>query len=178
MNREKIINLYGKRAVIDNNIIGDLCELGCLGWLNQLFSEVMIPESILNDEAQRYKRELDKIAFTSTTIQNAETYEFLEDILDKHGGLSDYDAELVAIAYEKYVLCTSNEKRIMTTCNENGIEYTGTLGILCLAYEKNLITLDGLDDYINRLNDECSCFLSNRIISSVKNTYGLCTVAL
>lgn len=175
MNRTKIINLYGKRAVIDNNIICDLCELGCLELLNRVFSDVMIPESIYNDEVIEYKADLKRIRFTKVSIQAAETYEFLSKIMQSHGGLTDYDAELVAIARERYVLCTSNEKRIKTTCEENNIEHTGSLGILCLAYEKGLISKGDLMVFIDRLQNECTCFLSDRIVNSVKQVYELCS---
>lgn len=175
MDRVKIRGLYGQIAVVDNNIICDLCELDCLQMLNILFSEVMIPQSILEDEVIEFKSELKKLIYTPVSITEFKTYEFLGGILQAHGGLTSYDAELVSIAYEKCVLCTSNEKRIKTTCEENDIQYTGTLGILCLAYEKNIITKDGLNTYINRLQNECTCFLSARVVNVVRKAYALCS---
>lgn len=173
MDREKIISLFGEKAVIDNNIICDFKELECIELLNKVFTEVLIPQSILEDEVKQCKRELEKINYQPVCITELQTYDFMVAILNRHGGLTDYDAEVVAIAYEKYVLCTSNEKRIMTTCKENNINYTGTVGILCCAFEKGIIKKDELKRMVDKLKNQCTCFISDRVINDVYSTYAL-----
>lgn len=173
MNTKKIKALLGKEAVIDNNIICDLSELGCIELLNKVFKKVLIPKSIVDTEIIQFKDSLDKLDYSEAVIETIDGYSFMSKILTDHGGLTDCDAEVVAIAYEKYVLCTSNEKRIMTTCKENDIEFTGTLGILCCAYEHLIIDIKTLEILINKLQYDCSCFLSNRVVNEVRNNYNI-----
>lgn len=171
MDTNKIKSLLGKEAVIDNNIICDLSELGCIELLNKIFTKVLIPKSIVDTEVIQFKESLDKFKYMEVVIERQDSYEFMFKILSDHGGLTDCDAEVVAIAYEKYVLCTSNEKRIMTTCKENNIEFTGTLGILCCAYEHSIIDIETLENLINRLQYDCSCFLSKKVLNDVRKNY-------
>lgn len=171
MDTNKIKALLGKEAIIDNNIICDLSELGCIELLNKIFSKVLIPKSIVDTEIIQFRDSLENIEYREAVIETIEGYSFMSKILTDHGGLTDCDAEVVTIAYEKYVLCTSNEKRIMTTCKENNIEFTGTLGILCCAYEHSIIDIQTLEMLINKLQYDCSCFLSNKILDKVRNNY-------
>ena len=171
MDTNKIKALLGKEAVIDNNIICDLSELGCIELLNKIFKKVLIPKSIIDMEVIQFKDSLEKIDYLEVAIETIEGYTFMSKILTEHSGLTDCDAEVVTIAYEKYLLCTSNEKRIMTTCEENNIEFTGTLGILCCAYEHSVIDIRTLEELINKLQYDCSCFLSKRVLQEVRNYY-------
>lgn len=171
MNVDKIRSLFGAEAVIDNNIICDFSELGRLDILNSVFSKILIPESIIQKEVIQFRDSLNSLEYSKVSIESFEAYEFMAKILVQHGGLTDCDAEVVTIAYEKYVLCTSNEKRIMTTCKENNIKYTGTLGILCCAYEYSVISYEVLMDLVNKLDNECSCFISQKVLNEVRTFY-------
>lgn len=173
MDRQKIVSLHGEKAIIDNNIICDFAELDCIELLNKVFSKVFIPQSILDREVIQFRSALERLDYEAAVIEEFETYVFMDKILNEHGGLTECDAEVIAIAYESYVLCTSNEKRVMTTCKENEIRYTGTIGILCCAYEHMIISREDLSRLINALQNDCTCFLSARLVEDVKKEYEL-----
>ena len=63
MDTNKIKALLGKEAVIDNNIICDLSELGCIELLNKIFKKVLIPKSIIDMEVIQFKDSLEKIDY-------------------------------------------------------------------------------------------------------------------
>ncbi len=173
IDREKLLRIYKTSAVIDNNIICDFFELEAIELLNKMFSEVFIPQSIIDNEVMdKYIEDLNKLKYSPTAIKQAETYEFLAKIVEKRKGLSDYDAEVVAIAYENLTLCTSNEKRMTATCEEYNIEYTGTLGILCSLYDNMGIDKQYFINLLNKLKS-CTCYISPELIKAVKIEFEL-----
>lgn len=173
MDRAKVRGLYQCEAVIDNNIICDFCELDRLDILNKVFSKILIAKSIIDTEVIQHKDRLPEIIYEEAYIEGFEGYSFMKKILQDHGGLTECDAEVVTIAYEKYVLCTSNEKRIKTTCDENDIKYTGTLGVLSCAYEHDILTQLEFCALIDKLEHECTSFIARALFNDVRRTYEL-----
>jgi predicted nucleic acid-binding protein len=175
MDIQKIRGLYKKKALIDNNILNDFYELGRMDLISRVFSQVYIPESIISDETPDYIRTvLQQMEHKTTTLHTEEGFGFMYQLLTEWAGLSDYDAELIAIAKQDMILCTSNEKRIMNACESYGIEYTGTLGILCCAYERKIIDKSELKYLVDKLfSEECSCHLHPKLKKQIYEQYHL-----
>lgn len=138
---QKIRNLKGQRGVLDNNILNDFSELQCISLLNQVFSKVYIPQSILEREAtvETLRENIEWLEYQPIALTQSVSFGFLLKIIEEKPSLSEYDAECIAIAKENLIYCTSNEKRVMNTCQEHGIECIGTIGILCCAFEHQVI---------------------------------------
>ena len=69
MDTNKIKALLGKEAIIDNNIICDLSELGCIELLNKIFSKVLIPKSIVDTEIIQFRDSLENIEYREAVIE-------------------------------------------------------------------------------------------------------------
>jgi predicted nucleic acid-binding protein len=170
----KIKNLLHKEAVLDNNVLNDVAELDAFHVLHRVFSTLYIPKSILENEARfgDLLSHLTTLTYVATSIEEEATYVFFLEIVKNRPGLSEYDAECIAIAKEKFINCTSNEKRITNTCDEYGIDSTGTVGIICCAYEHGMIDKTYFESVIKMLfSDACSAHLSNRLKVELFETY-------
>lgn len=171
---EKIRGLRGKPGVLDNNVITDLTELECMGLINVVFSRVLIPLSILEAEVtQDSLGDLDNLEYAVAAMETLDSFSLFKEISTKKKGLTEYDVEVIVIAREKAVLCTSNEKQIRTTCREYGIEHTGTVGILCCAFEHKEISRETFERLMYKLFNESSCRLGKGIKKDVIEYYGM-----
>jgi predicted nucleic acid-binding protein len=176
LNIQKIKGLLGKDAVLDNNILNDFTELQCISLLNKVFTKVYIPQSILEREAilETIQSNIEWLEYQPTALEQAESYEFLLKIIEEKPALSEYDAECIAIAKENMIYCTSNERRIMLTCEEYNIECTGTIGILCCAYENGIIELEYFEELVKKLfSPDCTSYLGPKIKRAVFSYYNI-----
>jgi predicted nucleic acid-binding protein len=176
INTQKIKNLMGKVGVLDNNILNDFTELQCISLINQVFVKVYIPQSILEREAilETIQSNIEWLEYQPTAIEKVESYEFLSKILKDKPALSDYDAECIAIAREKMIYCTSNEKRVISICNEYNVECTGTIGILCCAFELVIISKGKFEGLIKSyFSPECSSYLGKKSKKAVFSYYNI-----
>lgn len=156
----------GKVGVLDNNILNDFTELQCISLINKVFVKVYIPQSILDREAilETIQSNIEWLEYQPTALEKMESYDFLARIIKEKPALTDYDAECIAIAREKMIYCTSNEKRVMSICQEYNIECTGTIGILCCAYEHEIISRDEFESLLKKLfSPECSAYLGRKV---------------
>lgn len=176
MDIEKILRLKDQIGVLDNNILNDFFELDRMDILNQVFSRLHIPQSILDDEVidTGLQNSLTHLEYSPISIQEAETYIFFSEIVEKRPGLSEYDAECIAIAKESLIYCTSNEKRVINTCLEYGVSCTGTIGILCCAFEYEILNKSDFSLLITKLfSDECSAHISRHLQAMIRDYYKL-----
>lgn len=176
MDIQKIRSLMGKKGVLDNNILNDFTELQCISLLNQVFSKIYIPQSILDREAtiEAIQSNLEWLEYQMIALEQPESFEFLLRILEEKPALSEYDAECIAIAKEKMIYCTSNEKRVMNTCQEYGIETAGTIGILCCAYEFEIIDRNEFERLIKKLfSPDCTAYLGSKVKKAVFFQYNI-----
>jgi len=164
----------GKVGVLDNNILNDFTELQCISLINKVFVKVYIPQSILDREAilETIQSNIEWLEYQPTALEQMESYDFLARIIKEKPALTDYDAECIAIAREKMIYCTSNEKRVMSICKEYDIECTGTIGILCCAYEHEVISREDLERLLKKLfSPECTAYLGKKMKHAVFSYY-------
>lgn len=172
MNIQKIKELKGKPAVLDNNIICDFIELESIGLLNEVFSLVLIPQSIYEDEIREFEAEqLEQLEYNLTNFSSETAFGLFLEISESKKKLSEYDVEVIVIAYEKAVLCTSNERRIKETCDEYNIEHTGTIGVLSCCFEHGILSESEFRKLIIKLFNECTCRLSEKLKKQVYEQY-------
>lgn len=164
----------GKVGLLDNNILNDFTELQCISLINKVFVKVYIPQSILEREAilETIQSNIEWLEYQPTALEQIESYEFLAKILEEKPALSEYDAECIAIAKEKMIYCTSNEKRVMSICQDYDIECTGTVGILCCAFEHEIITRNEFERLVKKLfSPECTAYLGRKVKHAVFSFY-------
>lgn len=72
---DKIRGLKGKEGVLDNNVITDFTELDCMALLNKVFSKVLVPLSILEDETTGESLDkLEELEYKSAMVENEQSF--------------------------------------------------------------------------------------------------------
>ena len=90
MDIRKVRSLKGEPAVLDNNVICDFIELQRLEILNEIFSAVLIPESIYTDEIRDLDaQQLEKLAYTLVSFSTEEAFNLFYEISTSRKKLSE-----------------------------------------------------------------------------------------
>ncbi|MCK8824877.1 hypothetical protein [Fuchsiella alkaliacetigena] len=183
MNISKLKSYYNRKAVIDNNILTDFIELTAvlkedyMFMLNELFTKVIIPTPILDDE--NIHDNLGSLEYEAGVFQSELGYEVFMELGDWANNktskqLSEYDRYVIAIAAEMGILVVSNDGPIRKTCKKYSIEVTGTLGVICSAYENDLISFEVMKKGLKFLfSDESSCYLSLGLREEIFDYYSI-----
>lgn len=155
-------------VVVDNNVLVDLFELGCLNLLFKVFDNVMIPQILYESEVQhKVKLELQKFRFSLANIETEIGYSTYQILITnvQYQRLSRYDKFAISIAKEKIYYCNSNDLPVRKACEQLGVNYTGVLGVLGRAYKKDVINETDLRRFLSKLlSDETSCFIKESIV--------------
>lgn len=159
-------------VVVDNNVLVDLFEIGCLNLLFDIFVDVIIPQIIYDDELPpEIKIEIEKNKFHIGLIETEvglETYALLVNEIE-FKKLSSYDRFAISIAKENLYYCNSNDKPVRNACKKLNVKYTGVLGVLGRSYIKGIITIEQLETYIEKLiSDDTSCYIDLKVIEQFK----------
>lgn len=92
--------------------------------------------------------------------------------LKKFKALSIYDRLVISIALQK-IICVSNDKPVRKICKKYGINSTGTLGILCAAFEKGIISKKELKELIDEYRSNSGAYINKDIINEIIRIYHL-----
>jgi predicted nucleic acid-binding protein len=159
-------------VVVDNNVLVDLSEIGCLSLIFEIFDDVIIPQIIYDDELPpEIKLEIKQYKFHVGLIETEvglETYALLVNEIE-FKKLSRYDRFAISIAKENLYYCNSNDKPVRNACKKLKVKYTGVLGVLGRSYTKEKMTKDELESYIDLLiSDKTSSYIDLRVIEQFK----------
>ncbi|PWI56579.1 hypothetical protein [Sulfoacidibacillus thermotolerans] len=165
--------LYRIPVIVDNCVLNELADIQLVGLLNTIFSKVFMPESMIRDEANFPNVELvlKEVEPIRAVVESVEGLKLWEDILKNRKMLSRYDAELIAIAAEKDLVCCSSDRALMKTCEMYGIRCMGTLGVLVSVYRYNQITPDEFRDAVENLFSLANSRYGETLKNSFKNGY-------
>ncbi len=159
-------------AVVDNNILIDLDQLGFLGLLFLVFSQVVIPKEIygkevsldIKEKLQGYSYKISNIM----TAQGLDTYAFL--VSEKaYRRLSTQDRFAISIAQEIGYYCNSNDQLVRKACEQLAVKFTGILGVLGRAFCMDYLTLDQLNSLLDDLvSERTSCYIKPEVVKQFR----------
>lgn len=172
--RNKVKSLYKKRAIIDTCTIIDLFELNATYLPLKIFSEVYISGNIIIEELDRQEaEELKKLGYNILNLETNRGYSLFSQLGKHYQSLSIPDRVIISIAYEKNLVCCTNEEMARKACSKIGVEYTGTLGILCCAFEYGIIDKNTFSNLLSTYESECSAYITSEIIQQIRKEYDL-----
>lgn len=155
-------------AVVDNNILMDLYELGRLDLLFLVFDVVSIPRMIYDSEIlPDIRTTLDIYLFQLSDLENEVGFSTFHMLTNAYAyrNLSVQDKVAISIAKQYTFYCNSNDALVRKACLELNVQYLGILGVLELAYNTQKISFDELTAYCRLLeSDKTSCFISSKVI--------------
>ena len=134
--------LYNATIVVDNNVLQDFAELGRMDLLFRVFNSVGIPKTIYNNEIEDFVKEiLSEYDYVSCTMNSDVSYDIFSRLTNKpsYRRLTSYDKQLIAIAGQNECYAGSNDGAVRKACEEFGIRYTGTLGVIGCTFQKGFI---------------------------------------
>ena len=172
--RSKFKRLYKKRVIIDTCTITDLIELNATYLPLEIFSEVYVSTNIFIEELDKQQAdELKKLVYKSLNLETNRGYALFIQLEKEYPSLSIPDKIVISIAYEKELVCCTNDANARKACSEIGVEYAGTLGILCCAFEHEIIDKNTLSNLLSTYENECSAFITSDIIQPIRKVYGI-----
>ena len=144
--------------------------------LNKLFSKVIIPTPILDDE--NIYDDLGNLEFEEGIFETNLGYNIFVELGNSNNNLakrlSEYDRYIIAIAGEKDILAVSNDNPIRKICKKYDIKITGILGVICSAYENNIISFEEMSRSLKFLfSPKSSCYLSTKLKNKIFNYYSV-----
>ncbi len=153
-------------AVVDNNIICDLYELGRLDLLFKVFDEVCFSKYMFETEVPKaILKELENYDFELAVLSDENGYVTYSKLVNekKYKNLSTQDKLVISIAKQYSYYCNSNDGPVRKACKDLDIRCMGILGVIELAYTKGWITL-------NELNVMCEELMSDRTSYYIKKS--------
>jgi predicted nucleic acid-binding protein len=170
--REKFKSFYNKETVLDTCTIIDLQRLEILDLPLRVFSKVYITKNIIIEELEEdLSKQLIEIGYEPISLETEDGYGFLFQLDVDYKKLSTSDKIVIATAYERNIICCTNDSPARNACIENDITLTGTLGIICCAFENGIITRKELINLINRYDTGIEAHISYEVISQIRNLY-------
>lgn len=158
-------------VVSDTTPIISLVKGEQLSILEKLYGKVLVPESVYNelilndfyrDEVQTIK---DCKFLSVQKIQNQN----LVDVLKKDVGLDVGEGEALVLYKEQNAdLLLMDEHKGRNVAKQMSMRFIGTLGILMLAFDKNLMTANQIEETLSILVDKrLSRNLCNKVLKYI-----------
>ncbi|WP_158306740.1 hypothetical protein [Alicyclobacillus acidocaldarius] len=130
-------DVYGTPAIIDNSVLNEFAALGAVKLLKLVFAPVYMAENMIRDEVRFPNAEaaFDELAPIHIALDTEHGLRCWSEIMTKRKVLSRYDAEVIALAIERSLVCCTSDRAMMKTCDIYQVRRIGTLGVLACAYQ-------------------------------------------
>jgi predicted nucleic acid-binding protein len=142
--------------ILDNTVLTSFAHIDRLDLPYKLFGDVRIPESVYYEgvlkakKSKRVERIKKSIEEGIITVIKPETIEVAEKF-QRTLGLGERYA--IAIGMSKKCLIATDDLKPRRMAKELGLDVIGTLGILRLAYKRNLIDKSELRKLVEMLHE-------------------------
>jgi len=172
--RKKFQTLFDKEAVLDTNTVIDLLRLKRLDLPLKIFSKAYVSSNALEEEIEEDDRkQLLDMGYIPVSLVTSEGYEMFIKLHKKHQKLSIPDKIIISIAYERKIVCCTNDREARKACEEIKVELSGTLGIICASLERGILTKQEFMLLINQYDRGINAHISGEIIKKIRILYNL-----
>jgi len=172
--RKRFKALLNSKVILDTNSIIDLQELKILDLPTRIFSEIYISDNILVEElSAAHGNELLQLGYKSISLKTNNGFILLSDLNKNNRRLSIPDKVVISIAYENSIVCCTNDKAARNVCKSIKIEVIGTIGILCCAYENEIIDRKQFEYIFNKYCEETSSYINDNLEIELRTLYSI-----
>jgi len=145
-------------VITDTSCLIVLSKINALEVLNKLYKRVVVSKEIAEEFGEFLPDFIEILE-----VQNKNYQRILENTLDKG------ESSAIALAFElENVLLVLDDLKARKEAQKMGFKITGTLGILFMAKEKNIIS--SLKDYLNKLQETDFRISENIIFELLKRS--------
>lgn len=172
--RQLFRSLYSKKVILDSNILFDLQELKCLDLPIKIFQEAYVSKNALLEEfSQQDVDQIIKLGYIPEYLKTNDGYSKLFYLNEKYPQLSTPDKVVICIAFEKNIICCTNDGNARKACNNISVALSGTLGILCCAFEHKIIDWDKFVSLFNSYGINTSAHVSDELRDEIRRLYNI-----
>jgi predicted nucleic acid-binding protein len=121
----------GIGLILDATALIDFCWLGEWEWLQQVYSPLFIAQEVLDsDRLELPTREAASRHLQPLALDTEEMFLSFMEFKLKAPLLSEADRSTLALARHRFLLCVSDDSRMITVCEEYKINYIRMLRLL------------------------------------------------
>ena len=147
-----------------------LLKIERLDLLEKIFGQVIIPNGVFNELTQNksYAQEAKTIMSADFVVTKSVSDKKAVEILEKTTSLDKGESEAIILFSElKAELMLMDERRGREVALKLKIPLSGTLGVLLEAFDKNIISREEIEQYLDEFQKQNRRF-SRKIINLVK----------
>lgn len=151
--------------ISDTTPIISLLKAGRLELLQQMFTEVLVPEAVYGELISNkiFEEEAEQIKHASFIKMNRVANQQSVSIFQKITGLDAGESEAITLADEmKADLLLMDERKGRQVAKQMGLVITGTIGILLQAYDECLLSKEEAELCLLRMK-ECGIRMSHAL---------------
>ena len=141
-------------VVSDTTPLISLLKINSLNILEKLFGKVLIPQAVFDELTvdERFKLEAEQIMSNKFVSVKPVSNVASVSILKRATGLDQGESEAIVLTDElKADLLLIDEAKGRTVSNQMGLKIMGTIGILMVAYEEQVLTADEVRECVDGL---------------------------
>lgn len=141
-------------VVSDTTPLISLLKINSLNILEKLFGKVLIPQAVFDELTvdERFKLEAEQIMSNKFVSVKPVSNVASVSILKRATGLDQGESEAIVLTDElKADLLLMDEAKGRTVSNQMGLKIMGTIGILMVAYEEQVLTADEVRECVDGL---------------------------
>ena len=141
-------------VVSDTTPLISLLKINRLELLERLFGDVMIPTAVFDELTvdKRFRTEADQIRQKSFIVVKPVNNQESASVLKRATGLDQGESEAIVLTDELEAdLLLMDEAKGRTVSNQMGLKIMGTIGILMVAYEEQVLTADEVRECVDGL---------------------------
>jgi predicted nucleic acid-binding protein len=143
--------------VVDTTVLSNLARADRLSLLEALYGQVLVPSQVHDEILRGIAAGYDvlKAADESTeaewmAFENRPERTLFKSLL---GVIGYGEAAGIAIAKERDLLFFSDDRKARRVAQDQGVEISGTLGMLKLAVEEGMLSVGEADEVLNQMVD-------------------------
>lgn len=162
--------------ILDATALIDFCWLREWEWLQQQYSPLFIAQEVLNsDRLESVTRQAATQYLQPLALDTEEMFLSFVEFRVKSPLLSIADRSTLALARHRFLLCVSDDSRMITVCQEYGINYIRMLRLLSQMVQTRHKTVEEAIVMADTLIEDRGKWIAEAILADWKRSLTLST---
>jgi hypothetical protein len=157
--------------ILDATALIDFCWLNEWEWLQQQYSPLFIAQEVLDsDRLEEATRQAAIRYLEPLPLDTEEMFLSFVEFQRKSPLLSEADRSTLALARHRFLLCISDDSRMITVCEEYGITYIRMLRLLTHMVRTKHRTVEEVIVMANTLVNDRGKWIASAILEDWKRS--------
>lgn len=157
--------------ILDATALIDFCWLGEWEWLQQQYSNLFIAQEVLDsDRLEESTRSAATQYLEPLALDTEEMFSSFMEFRVRSSLLSEADRSTLALARHRFLLCVSDDSRMITVCEDYGISYIRMLRLLSQMVQTEHRTVEEVIVMADTLIKDRGKWIAEAILSDWKRS--------